>query len=92
MKDIHDLIADELFQQKSLAALIWLIDCGRELEFTADGAECFISRSNSARNVSLWVNKEEQAFDRIDLLICHAVINGKPFLEVWERTELTTLF
>lgn len=92
MSDIHDLIVDELFQQKSLAALIYLMDCGRELEFTVAGAECFISRSNSARKVSLWVDKEEHAFDRIDLLISHAEIGGKPFWEVWKSASLTTLF
>ena len=30
--NVHDLIVTELFEEKSLAALIFLIDCGRELE------------------------------------------------------------
>ena len=43
--DIHDLIVNELFNKKSIAALIFLIDCGRELEFKMNGKEYFISFS-----------------------------------------------
>lgn len=32
--DIHDYIADELFRIKSVAACIYLLERGRELEFT----------------------------------------------------------
>jgi len=92
MKDIHDLIADELLQQKSLAALIYLMDCGRELEFTVAGTKCFISRSNSSRKVSLWVNKDEQAFEHMESLINASTIKGMPFLEAWPCAVLPTLF
>ena len=41
--DVHDLIVNEMFEHKSLAALIFLIDCGRELEFKVNGEEYFLS-------------------------------------------------
>lgn len=57
-----------------------------------DGAECFISKSNSRLYASLWVDKEQQAFERVDDLIENATIKGHPFLEAWPNAELTTLF
>ena len=58
---LYEQIERELLDEKSLAALIWLIDRGRELEFSANGVACFISRSGSARYVSLWVDGMNRA-------------------------------
>ena len=60
--NLHALIVDELFEKKSLAALIFLIDCGRELELTLNENKCFISCDGSKKYVSLYVNKNEQSF------------------------------
>lgn len=89
--DIYEHIVNELFDKKSLAALIFLIDGGRELELTLDGTECFISRSHSSKYVSLWQGKEEQGFDSVYELLCAAVVNEKSFIKVWESAELSYL-
>lgn len=39
--DIHDTIVKELFDYKSVSAFIYLIDHGRELDFTYNKKECF---------------------------------------------------
>ncbi len=91
---VDKLIVDELFKKKSLAALMFLIDGGRELEFVFDGKAYFISKSGSAKYVSVWQNEKsdsEQSFESVYELICNANINGKAFCEVWEKFELKFL-
>ena len=89
--NVHDLIVTELFQEKSLAALIFLIDCGRELEFEANGTKCFIS-CDSSKYVSLYVNKNEQSFDSVCEMIEHATIANMSLIAAWEQAKLETLF
>ena len=67
--DLYDLIIHELEVKKSLAALIYLIERGRELEFTVNGMEYFLSRDHAAKYVSLWNKHHEQSFDSIEELI-----------------------
>ena len=55
---LHDLIVKEFEQTKSLSALIYLIEHGREIEFLFEGRKYFLSHSNSQKKVSLWSNKE----------------------------------
>ena len=88
---VHDLIVNELFEKRSLAALIFLIDCGRELEFKVNGNKCFISCHGSKKYVSLYVN-EEQSFDSVSELISDATIEDMKFLVLWEQAELEYLF
>lgn len=88
----HELFVNELFEKKSLAALIYLIDNGRELEFKAHGKECFISCSGSKKYVSIWESQEEQSFHSVYDLIKNATIEKVDFLEAWEQAELTYLF
>ncbi len=90
--EIHDLIVKELFDKKSFAALIFLIDCGRELEFKMNGKEYFISRAGSKKYVSLWENKNEQSFDSVLELIKNATIEDMSFLTAWEQAELAYLY
>lgn len=90
--ELHDKICAELFEYKSLAALMFLIDCGRELEFMVYGKEYFLSKSNSKKYVSLWENSNEQSFDSVYELISYATIFDKPFINVWNDAELTNLF
>ena len=89
---IHGLIVNELFNKKSLAALIFLIDCGRELEFKIKGKEYFISCDSSKKYVSLWQNKNEQSFDSVLELIKNATIENMCFLTAWEQAELVYLY
>ncbi len=90
--DLHDIIADELFTNKSFGSLIYLIDKGRELEFTYNGIECFISCSESQSYVSLWCGKEEQCFESVEKLIENSKIGQQKLKDVWMDVEFGTLF
>lgn len=90
--EIHDLIANELLESKSLSALIFLIDHGRELEFEVNGKEYFISCDSSKKYVSLWENKNEQSFESVLELIKNATIENMCFLTAWEQAELKHLY
>ena len=88
---LHDQIICELFDKKALSALIWLVDHGREQEFRWQGRPGFISRSGSAKVVSIWLDKQEQAFDSTEALVRDALRGGKPFYQIWEDIELECL-
>ena len=90
--NIDNDVVNELFNKKSLAALIFLIDCGRELEFKMNGKEYFISCNGSKNYVSLWENKNEQSFDSVLELIENATIENMCFLTAWKQSELEYLF
>ncbi len=92
LMNVYDLIVNELFEKKSLAALIFLIDCGRELELNVNGNKCFISCDSSKKYVSIYVNKNEQSFDSVSELIENATIADMNFLLAWEQAELEFLY
>lgn len=89
---LHDRIAEELDQTKSLAALIWLVERGRELEFSVEGKGYFLSRSKAEQYVSLWDSKTEQSFDTVEQLLENAAISGRPFLDAWKDAKIETIF
>ncbi len=89
---LHDIIVEELTEKKSLAALIYLICHGRELEFEIEGKEYFISCDKSRKYVSLWNNQNEQSFNSVDELIENATIENSSFLSLWEKSTIQTLF
>lgn len=90
---LHDLIVKEFEQTKSLSALIYLIEHGREIEFSFEGRRYFLSRSNSQKRVSLWNNQEEQSFDNIEQLIEKAMIfNDVVLLDVLLQIQVETIF
>lgn len=90
---LHDLIVKEFGQTKSLSALIYLIEHGREIEFSFEGRRYFLSRSNSQKRVSLWNNQEEQSFDNIEQLIEKAMIfNDVVLLDVLPQIQVETIF
>ena len=88
----HDEMATALLEEKSLAALVYLIDHGRELEFAAGEHTYFISRDKAAKYVSLWKGEEEQSFDHVYDLIEHAEVEGQLFFKMWKDCEISTLF
>lgn len=90
--DVYDRITDELMKEKSLAALVYLINGGRELEFEYNGNEYFMSRSKAEIYVSLWGEGKEQSFSRVEDLVENAIIDEKPLLSVWKDLTLTYLF
>ena len=67
------------------------MDHGREQEFRWQGRPGFISRSGSAKVVSIWLDKKEQAFDSTEALAQDALLEGKPFYQIWEDIELECL-
>lgn len=91
-ENVHDNLTNELFQYHSLAALIYLINIGRELEFSYKDIKCFISKSGSTKTVSLWISEDEQAFDSIEALIENAVICNQVLIRIFHNTTLETLF
>ncbi len=89
---LHQYLQDELLNNKSLGALIYLIEQGRELEFSYNDIEYFISCAESKKYVSLWNGENEKSFDSIKELIEKGTIDGKAFLDVWSKVEIETLF
>ncbi len=57
-QNMYDGVINELFQHHSLAALIFLINNGRELEFSINDQKYFISHSGSSKVVSLWYRRK----------------------------------
>ena len=88
----HDRFENELFQTKSVTALKYLIDAGRELEFHCGDIPCFLTRSNPDRLVSLWCHDTEQCFASMEELLAHSCIHDIPFQEAWQTAELDFLF
>ncbi|MBR5554155.1 MAG: hypothetical protein IKV98_09960 [Clostridia bacterium] len=89
---LHQYLQDELFNNKSLGALVYLIENGREFEFSYKGNLCFISGSETQKEVSLWIDKTEYAFDNIENLAESKVFDNKSLLEIWNDIEIETLF
>lgn len=88
----HDEMVTALLEEKSLKALVYLIDNGRELEFISGEHTYFISRDKAAKYVSLWKEKTEQSFDHMYDLIEHGKVEGKPFFKVFKESKISTLF
>ena len=92
---LHDLIVKEFERTKSLSALIYLIEHGREIEFLFEGNRYFLSRSNSQKRVSLWrcPGQEEQSFDTTEELIEKATMrNDVILLDALPQIQLETIF
>ncbi len=90
--EMHDMICDELFEKKSVAAFMWLISQGRELEAAYDGQLFLISSDKSKKEVSLWINKAENSFETIEDLVQFGEIKGKKIIDIWNEIDLETLF
>ena len=90
--ELHDRIAEELDRTKSLAALIWLVQRGREVELTVEGRGWSLSRSKAERFVSLWDSQTEQSFDNVEELLENAAISGTPLLTAWKDARIETIF
>ncbi len=51
--------------------MIYLIERGREVQFSFRGKEYFISNDKSQKYVSLWEGQNEQSFDSVEALLEH---------------------
>ena len=90
--NVHDYIANEFTQNKSVSAFIWLINKGREIEFSYGGKQYFISKSKSCSYVSLWDKDYEQGFSSVEMLWERAEIGDIRLQQVWQSVIIDTLF
>lgn len=90
--ELHDLIVQELETTKSLAALLYLVERGWEVEFTVGGRGYFLSIHKSQGTVSLWNKGSEQSFDSMEQLLENAVLGCEPFLTAWKDAKIETIF
>lgn len=89
---IYDAIETELLEQKSLSALIWLINRGRELEFSYKREIYFLSCDKAQKYVSLWHGEDEQSFESVEQLTEEALVENQLFLDIWAEVTMITLF
>ena len=92
MENVHDLIVNELFTYKSVAAFIYLINAGREIEIKYNDIFAFISKDGSKKQCSIWIDKMEQAFETVEELLNQAVIQDRRIIDIWEQIEFNTLY
>ena len=89
---LHDRIVNELVRTKSLAAFIYLLEKGREIEFSFHGETYFVSRSESQQYISLWNKRKEQSFETIEDLIERGLVSHSMLLSVWSEIQIETIF
>ena len=89
---MHDLIVDELYDKKSIAAFIWLISHGRELEMSYEGQSIFITSDGSKDKVSMWIDKKEYSFTSVEDMLQLGEIMGRKLIDIWNDIKLGTLF
>lgn len=87
----HSRAAEALFHHHALDALCYLIEQGRELEFTYQDQAYFLSTSQSTGYVSLWQGKKEDAYSSMDCFLQTALLQDTPFLVAWADVELQYL-
>jgi len=92
MDRCHEEMENALFESRSLEALAFLINAGRELEFNYRGMVGFISCDGSKKGVSVWTEGTEQSFAGVAEMMNKAIIAGKTFRSVWNEIEIETLF
>ena len=80
--NIQDKMVKELFENKSIKALKYLVECGRELEFNYNNKDGFISRDNSNSFVSVCIEE----------LIEKAKIDNILFKDAWKEIVLDVLY
>ena len=89
---MHDLIVDELYDKKSIAAFIWLISHGRELEMSYEGQSFFITSDGSKDKVSMWIDKKEYSFISVEDMLQLGEIMEHKLIDIWNDIKLGTLF
>ena len=87
-----DPLEKELFIDHSFDALKTLVNDGRELEFRLGEHICFLSKYDTSKAFSLWVDEDELAFDSFEELLERAKIDGMSLLEAWPKAKIKTLY
>lgn len=88
--NIHDIIANEFFETKSIASFIYLIELGREVELLYKEHSLFISRDGAKKALSIWVDEDEQSFNSVEELLLDGQIFGKKILEIWNEIKINS--
>ena len=88
----HDLATADLYERRSPEALAFLIEQGRELEFSFRGKAYFLSLFHAEKYVSLWCGDNQQSFDSMAELFARATLDGVPFSAAWQEAQLDYLF
>lgn len=89
--NIHDIIANEFVETKSIASFIYLIELGREVELLYKEHSLFVSRDGAKKDFSIWVDKDEQSFNSVEELLLDGQIFGKKILEIWNEIKINSL-
>ena len=89
---IQDIFETELFYKHSMAALFYLIESGREMDFDYNRERYFISRDGLTKHCSLWKGKTEQAFESMEALSMNALIGDRKFYEIWSEVDIQVLY
>jgi len=88
---LHDLIVAELINKRSIAALVFLIDAGRELEFSFGGTDFFISKDTKGHGIELAQGNHAEHFEDMHKLICCSTLVSVPFIDAWPNVSLNCL-
>lgn len=91
MRDLYEMITDELFNNKSIAALLFLLQGGRELTFKYNNEELSITRDGE----KYYLNSSKdciQTYDSAWQLLEDGKLGENKFLHVWKEIELITLY
>ena len=87
-----DKISNELFNKHSLAALILTIKVGDELDFHYGDEAYSITWLKEELLLSSPEIEGVQKFKNCEELIINGIIDGKKFIDVWDKIILDYLF
>jgi hypothetical protein len=91
MSDLYEMIVNEL-NNKSIAALLFLLDNGRELSFEYNNTRYAITWNGEKLYLDNENHNDLQKFDDTWNFIENALLQEKTFIEVWEDIKLINLF
>lgn len=89
--ELMDKMENELYNSHSLAALIVLINMGRELDFEYNEYSGSITHTKDDK-YQLADNTRFELFDSVEELIVGGKIYGKEFLTIWNDIKLGYLY
>ena len=92
MFELYDIIVNELYNHKTIAALLFLLDNGRELSFLYKDIEYSITWKNKLLYLDNENHDNVQIFSNSWELVENSKIEKYKFLEVWNEIKLLTLF
>jgi len=90
--ELYEIIVNELYNSKTISALLFLIDNGRELSFLYNDIEYSITWKDKLLYLDNEKHDNLQMFDNAWELIENSKIEKYKFLEVWNDIKLLTLF